>query len=133
MPKLTETLKAFIARPEVVKIVATVNPDGSPNIGPKGTTHIFDDESLAYLEVAGGRHWENVRRDPRVVVTCIDWAGREGYRLIGEAEVYQSGEVYERILQKFFKPDRPPPKAGVRIRVKEVHILRPGKAGEKVM
>lgn len=47
-----------------------------------------------------------------MVVTCIDWAGREGYRLIGEAEVYQSGEVYERILQKFFKPDRPPPKGG---------------------
>jgi len=132
MPKLTEALKAFIARPEVVKILATVNPDGSPNIGPKATTHLFDDESVAYLEVAGGRHWENVRRDPTVVVACIDWEGREGYRLIGEAEVHQSGEVYERILQKFFKPDKPPPKGGVRIRVKEVHLLRPGKAGEKV-
>ncbi len=131
MIKLTEELKEFITRPEVVKVLATVSGDGCPNIGPKATLHVYDDESLAYMEVAGGRHWENVRRNPQVTVACIDWGNKEGYRLMGRAEVHEGGEVYEKILKRFFKPDKPPPKAGIRIRITEMFFLRPGRAAKQ--
>lgn len=133
MVKLTEELKEFITRSEVVKVLATTNGDGCPNIGPKATLHVYDDESLAYMEVAGGRHWENVRRNPQVAVACIDWGNRGGYRLMGKAEVHEGGEVYERIVKRFFKPDKPPPKAGVRIRISEVFLLRPGRTAERFL
>ena len=125
--RITEELKEFIGRADVAKVLASAGPDGLPNIGPKATLHVFDDESLGFMEVAGGRHWENLRRDPRVSVAFLDWEGHAGYRLAGRAEIHNEGPVYEKIMRRFFKPDKPPPKACVRIRVEEAAVLRPGR------
>ena len=130
--KLTQELKDFVSRPEVVKVLATVNEDGSPNVGPKMTIHVFDDESLAYAEVTGKRHWRNVRQDARVAIACIDWQKMEGYRFVGEAEVHREGDVFERI-NALIPPKFPRPQAAMRLPISEVYTLSFRSPGERLL
>jgi hypothetical protein len=41
--KISQILKDFVSRRDLVKVLATANADGSPNIGPNASTHVFDD------------------------------------------------------------------------------------------
>jgi len=131
MVQLTEELKAFIGRPEVGKVLATVSPDGYPNIGPKGTMRVYDYGSLAYIEFVGKQHYENVKSNPRVAVACIDFAGREGYRFVGDAEVHESGDLYDK-LSAPFPPERKP-KAAVIIQIERVYALGGTQVGERIL
>ena len=45
MAKLTQEMKDLIGAQQC--FVATVNPDGTPNIGPKRSTRVLDDDHLA--------------------------------------------------------------------------------------
>ena len=40
-----------VVREQSLGFVATVCPDGTPNLSPKGTTVVWDDEHLAFLHV----------------------------------------------------------------------------------
>jgi predicted pyridoxine 5'-phosphate oxidase superfamily flavin-nucleotide-binding protein len=126
--KIPKELVDFVSRPEVVKILATINSDGTPNVGPKMSTQIFDEGSLAYAEFVGKRHFNNVNHDKHIAIAAVDWAKREGYRFVGEAEVYQSGPVYDKIRQTVPGP----PKAVVRLIVERIDILSSGKAGQQL-
>ncbi len=132
--KLTQELKDFVSRPEVVKVLATVNEDGSPNIGPKGSIRICDDESLVYAEITGKRHYQNVRRNNHVAIACIDWQQYQGYRFVGEAEVHESGALFDQVAA--WLAARLPNitiRAAVRVPIREVYGLGGAQAGERVL
>ena len=78
--------------------VATVASDGAPNLSPKGTTSVWDDEHLFFAHIASPRTVENLRTNPRVEVNVVDPIERRGYRFRGTAEVHSSGPVYDRGL-----------------------------------
>src|SRR5262245_61086521 len=52
---------------DCVCLVGTIGKDG-PNISPKGSMVVFDDNHLAYWERSKRKALENVQHDPRVVV-----------------------------------------------------------------
>ncbi len=124
--KIPQKLVEFVSRRDVVKVLATGNADGSPNVGPKASTHVFDDESLAYAEFVGRHHFENVQRDQRIAIAAMDWEKREGYRFIGRAEIHASGPVFEKVSQRFPRPA----KAAVRLVVDRIEVLSPAQAGQ---
>ncbi len=69
MPALSEKAKALLARP-VIATLATVAPDGSPQVTP---VWIESDGDDLVINTAQGRVKErNLERDPRVAVTVID-------------------------------------------------------------
>jgi predicted pyridoxine 5'-phosphate oxidase superfamily flavin-nucleotide-binding protein len=74
--------------------VATVNPDGTPNIGPKRTTRVLDDEHLAYNEVTGKQNWGNVGSGSKVAIAVADRENMKGFRFVGTPEVVTSGAIY---------------------------------------
>lgn len=47
MAKLNQEMKDMIAKQ--LSFVATTNPDGTPNIGPKQSVRVLDDEHLFFL------------------------------------------------------------------------------------
>ena len=53
MAQLTQEMKDLIGAQQC--FVATVNPDGTPNIGPKRSTRVLDDEHLVFTEVTGNQ------------------------------------------------------------------------------
>jgi PPOX class probable F420-dependent enzyme len=69
VPALSEKAKALLARP-VIATVATVAPDGSPQVTP---VWIESDGDDLVINTAQGRVKErNLERDPRVAVSVID-------------------------------------------------------------
>ena len=93
-------------------LLATAGPDG-PNISPKGSMLVFDDEHLAYWERSKRQALENLGRERRVAVIYANMkAQREGVlesgflRFYGTAELYASGPMREAIFQRLNKREQ---------------------------
>jgi predicted pyridoxine 5'-phosphate oxidase superfamily flavin-nucleotide-binding protein len=81
--------------------VATVTPDGRPNVSPKGTTTVLDREHLLFADVASPGTVENLASNPNVEVNVVDPIVRKGYRFKGIAAVHEPGETFDRVLAVF--------------------------------
>jgi len=96
--KLSEQMQRVV-REQRLGFVATVTPEGRPNLSPKGTTKVWDDERLFFADIASPGTVANLRANPRVEVNVVDPILRKGFRFKGTATVYTSGERYERGLE----------------------------------
>jgi predicted pyridoxine 5'-phosphate oxidase superfamily flavin-nucleotide-binding protein len=47
---LTQEIKEFVKQTKL-GFVATVCPDGTPNLSPKGTTTVWDDDHLVFADI----------------------------------------------------------------------------------
>ncbi len=79
--------------------VATVCPDGTPNLSPKGTTTVWDETHLMFADIASPGTIRNLAENPHVEINVVDPIVRKGYRFKGRARVHTAGEAYERGLQ----------------------------------
>lgn len=70
---------------------ATVNDDGSPNLSPKGTTAVWDDDHLFFADIRSPQTVANIRRGSHVEVNVVDPFVRKGYRFNGPAVVHERG------------------------------------------
>jgi uncharacterized protein len=83
---LTDCMKHMIERIRLC-YVATVTPDGKPNVSPKGTIKVLDDEHLIFADISSPGTVENLAHNPFVEVNVVDPVLRRGYRFKGTAEV----------------------------------------------
>lgn len=80
--------------PEMRKIIAeqrlgfaaTVCPDGSPNLSPKGTFTLLPDGRLAFADLRSPATIRNLRINPRIEVNFVDPFTRKGLRCSGRAD-----------------------------------------------
>ncbi|MBR0848433.1 pyridoxamine 5'-phosphate oxidase family protein [Bradyrhizobium diazoefficiens] len=81
--------------------VATVAPDGTPNVSPKGTFAVLDDRTIAFGEIRSPGTIRNLRANPRVEVNFVDVFVRKGYRFAGLATMIERGEAqFETVLPR---------------------------------
>ena len=59
---LTQEMKDFVNK-QRMGFVATVSPDNSPNLSPKGTTVVYDDEHLILVSL------DNQGETPKIIDT----------------------------------------------------------------
>jgi predicted pyridoxine 5'-phosphate oxidase superfamily flavin-nucleotide-binding protein len=78
--------------------VATVCPDGTPNLSPKGTTAVWDDDHLVFANIRSPGTLANLRRNPSVEVNVVDPFLRKGYRFKGAASILEHGDLYDRAI-----------------------------------
>ena len=78
-------------------LAATVSPDGTPNLSPKGTT-VLEDEHLLFADIASPQTARNLQTTPAIEINVVDPLVRKGYRFKGTATVHTEGEVLERAL-----------------------------------
>jgi len=97
MPILTDDMKRVI-REQSLAFVATVAPDGTPNVSPKGTTTVWDDNHLVFADLASPGTMANLRKNPAVEINVVDPVRRTGYRFKGEAEVHFEGPVFDDVV-----------------------------------
>ena len=81
--------------------VATVSPDGTPNLSPKGTIAILDDSRLVFANIRSPKTIENLTKNPSIEINVIDPFSRLGYRFKGLAQILSNGEDFETILDYF--------------------------------
>ncbi len=98
--------------------VATVNADGTPNLSPKGTVAVWDDDHLVFADIRSPRTVANLRRAPVVEVNVVDPLSRRGYRFKGMARVVDAGAELDAIVAFYRRRGTTNPiRAGVLIRV----------------
>jgi predicted pyridoxine 5'-phosphate oxidase superfamily flavin-nucleotide-binding protein len=78
--------------------VATVCPDGTPNLSPKGTTAVWDDDHLVFANIRSPGTVANLRRNPSVEVNVVDPFLRKGYRFKGVASILESGPRHDEAI-----------------------------------
>jgi predicted pyridoxine 5'-phosphate oxidase superfamily flavin-nucleotide-binding protein len=76
--------------------VASVGPDGTPNLSPKGTLAVWDDEHLVFAHLHSYQTVANIEtRNPVVEINVVDPVRRKGYRFKGPATVHRDDPLYE--------------------------------------
>jgi predicted pyridoxine 5'-phosphate oxidase superfamily flavin-nucleotide-binding protein len=113
-----------------IAVVATADPDGVPNLAPKGTLRAVDDLTLVYAELHPGRTADNLARNPRVAVAVQDPETMAWYQVKGRAERETAGRHFRGVCADVAGlPIRMPlPRAAVVIHVEEMFALTPGRA-----
>src|SRR5215203_826612 len=81
---------------------ATVCPDGTPNLSPKGTTAFWDADRLIFADIRSPGTVENLRRNPTIEVNVVDPISRKGYRFKGTGMVLTEGDLFDEAL-KFYR------------------------------
>ena len=94
---LTADMKRVVEE-QRLGFVATVCPDGTPNLSPKGTTAVWDDDHLVFADIRSPGTVANLRENAAVEVNVVDPFVRKGYRFKGVAEVIESGALYEQVI-----------------------------------
>jgi predicted pyridoxine 5'-phosphate oxidase superfamily flavin-nucleotide-binding protein len=94
MGVLTDDMKRVVEEQQL-GFVATVCPDGSPNLSPKGTTAVWDDDHLIFADICSPNTIANLRAKPVVEINVVDPLVRRGYRFKGVARVLGEGPEYE--------------------------------------
>ena len=94
--------------------IATVCPDGTPNLSPKGTTAVWDDDHLVFADLRSPGTIANLRSNPSIEINVVDQLVRKGYRFKGTAAVHDDGDIFERGIE--FYEARGTVKARERIR-----------------
>ena len=94
---LSEDMKRMI-REQWLSYVATVCPDGTPNLSPKGTTAVWDDDHLVFADKRSPGTTANLRLNPSVEINVVDAIVRKGYRFKGTATILESGSLFDELL-----------------------------------
>lgn len=111
---LTEDMKRLVSE-QRLGFVATVCPDGTPNLSPKGTTAVWDDDHIVFADIRSPATVSNLRRNPSTEINVVDPMVRKGYRFKGVASVVTEGALFERILD-FYRTERNLDEGRTRIR-----------------
>ena len=97
---LNDDMKRVI-RQQRMGFMATVSPDGSPNLSPKGTATVWDDDHLVFANLGSPGTIENLSQNSACELNIIDYYLRKGYRFKGTAELLTTGPKFEEIKEAF--------------------------------
>lgn len=73
--------------------LATVSPDGQPNVSPKEIWAPFDSAHLVVANIASPTTVRNVRQSRQVCLSFIDVFVQKGFKILGEAENVDRGQL----------------------------------------
>jgi uncharacterized protein len=122
MGLLTPDMKRVVEQ-QRLGFVATVCPDGTPNLSPKGTTAVWDDDHLVFANIRSPGTLANIRHNAKVEVNVVDPFLRKGYRFKGVASILESGALYDKAIA-FYEARGSPVRA-----IREVVLLRVQRVG----
>src|SRR4051812_12555683 len=89
---LTRDMQRVVREP-LLCFHATGGADGTPNLSPKGTTAVWDDDHLWFADICSPSTMANIRSGSWVEVNVVDPFLRKGYRFKGPAEVHEAGSA----------------------------------------
>ena len=117
--------------------VATVAPDGTPNVSIKGSGGLLDEEHIYFADRYSHETLENLEHDPRVAVGVHDPGHKVAMQVKGRAQLIDHGDVFDEVKARLAaisdQLKMPPLKHVVSIGVDQVINLWPGPhTGEEV-
>ena len=102
MGVITDDMRRVIESTRLA-FVATVNPDGTPNLSPKSSLAVLDDNRIGFADIASPNTVRNLKANPAIEVNAIDIFMRRGYRFRGTATLEPPGsEIFAMIAEPFW-------------------------------
>lgn len=96
MVEFTDEIKHLLAE-QKLGFVATVSPDNTPNLSPKGTIIIWNDD-LIFADIKSPNTIANLKKNPSIEINVVDPLSRKGYRFKGVAKIILEGEEFNKII-----------------------------------
>lgn len=100
MGVLTEDMQRVVQE-QRLGFMATVCPDGSPNLSPKGTIRVWDDDHLVFADICSPDTMRNLQHNPAIEINVVDVLLRKGYRFKGTATTVTEGQLFDDIMDLF--------------------------------
>jgi len=98
---LTDDMRRVVGEQQL-GFVATVCPDGTPNLSPKGTTLVWDEDHLVFADIRSPATIANLRVNPAVEINVVDVLTRKGYRFKGTGTIVEAGARFDEMVA-FYK------------------------------
>lgn len=101
MTKIDDKLKEAIS---IIKpaLVATADKNGLPNVSPKGSFRVLDDEYLVFAELMSPQTISNLKQNPLLSAIGLDATTRKGWRIWGRAdEILTSGDLFDEFSKEY--------------------------------
>ena len=96
---LTDDMKRALTEQRLI-FVATVCPDGTPNLSPKATTMIWDDDHILFADLASPGTMRNLAHNPSIEINVVDQFARKGYRFKGTVAVHAGDELEAEVKER---------------------------------
>ncbi len=123
---LTDDMKRLI-RQQRLGFIATVSPDGTPDLSPKGSTTVWNDDHVIFADIRSAGTVANLRRNPAVEINVVDPIVRKGYRFKGKARILTSGQLFEKILSHY-EQDELEVQNGLAKRIRAIVLVKVNRA-----
>jgi hypothetical protein len=99
---LTDDMRAVIESARLC-FAATVTPEGRPNLSPKGTIRVWDDNHLFFLDIASPGTRLNLQHTHWMEINIVDQISRRGYRFFGRADLHLDGSsMYKSVMNRLY-------------------------------
>ena len=115
MAIITEDMRAVV-NGQRLGFIATVCPDGTPNLSPKGTTLVWDNDHLVFADICSPTTMENLTHNSAVEINVVDPIRRKGYRFKGRARIVTQGDELATLIAWYQQQ-------GVRSRIRSVVLV----------
>lgn len=92
---LTQKQKDFFK--DHLAYLSTVDKDGNPQVGPKASMKVLDDNHLQYLEKTKAHAYENMKNGSKVAVVVADVPTHTNVRVIGTATIHEDDDYAKKI------------------------------------
>ena len=101
MAMITSDMRAVIQAAHLC-FAATVTPDGKPNLSPKGTIRVWDDDHIFFIDIASPGTRANIATYPFIEINVVEQLSRRGYRFFGRAELHRDDDVFREATRRVF-------------------------------
>ena len=124
MGLITEDMRDIFDRARL-SFAATVNAEGTPNLSPKASLIVYDDDHLVFANIASPNTMANLGRNPAIECNVVDAFARRGSRFKGKGEVFAEGPKFDFVskILRAREGDQFPIHEIVKIRVEEAAPL----------
>jgi predicted pyridoxine 5'-phosphate oxidase superfamily flavin-nucleotide-binding protein len=100
MAMLTDEMKRVVGV-QRLGYVATVCPDGTPNLSPRGTVAVWDDERFIFADIRSPNTVAHLHHNPAIEVSVVAPIACKGFRCKGKATVHADGPLFDEALAFF--------------------------------
>ena len=97
MSVISSEIKGFL-NSQKLGYVATVSPDGKPNISPKGTIISWTSDLLAFANIRSPDTMSNLKINSAMEINVIDPLSRKGYLFIGTGKIIKDSPLFDEIV-----------------------------------
>lgn len=117
MAEITDEMKNLLSK-QKLGFVATVSPDNTPNLSPKGTIIVWNND-LIFADIKSPNTIANLKKNPSIEINVVDPLIRRGYRFKGEGKIISEGDEFQKIITHYKNE-------GIKSEIKSIVLVKVG-------